>query len=498
MEVSRTHGHSPLTPAPSPEGEPTLGALGAEDGGSCGLAPLSGSAEAAGAGVALELWARDVPLHVREEHRAELARRAGMAGHTAPQAALEAIAPAIPTEPPPEASLGARVLAERLSARPAWGEQAMGQARDDTPIWFMPTTSTFLVDDSPSFLQSAARFLAADERIEIIGVALSAEEALEQVATLKPDLVLMDLNMPGMNGLEATRLLKAGPSPPRVVILTLNDTEEYRQAALQAQADGFVAKSDLGQKLLPLLESLLLSAADPASPLASPPSPLASPPSAAPMPDVAPATPDASPGASASTYSATPRADASAWRVARSGPAFLAGPPADGLALGRGEAASRHVFPLPLLADGHRSLFEDRGEASASERPRVLLAEDQARASHLMAVNMWRAGIETRIAPDALSALELFEIFEPHLVLLDAASAHMRAGAVCRSIRERSDVPILLLTARANGAASGRVAPGLALLRQMANIEEAPAPLEDVHGLTARVLALLGRFYPDA
>jgi CheY-like chemotaxis protein len=129
----------------------------------------------------------------------------------------------------------------------------------------------------------------------------------------------------------------------------------------------------------------------------------------------------------------------------------------------------------------------------------VLLAEDQATASHLMAVNMWRAGIETRIAPDTLSALELFEVFDPHLVLLSASSPHMRAGLICRSIRERSDVPILLLTTRAsNGASSSRATSGLALQREMPNIEEAPARLEDVQCLTARVLSLLGRFYPDA
>ena len=63
--------------------------------------------------------------------------------------------------------------------------------------------------------------------------------------------------MPGMNRLEATRRLKESPSAPRVVILTLHDTEEYRLAAEQARADGFIAKSDFGQKLLPLLETLL-------------------------------------------------------------------------------------------------------------------------------------------------------------------------------------------------------------------------------------------------
>ncbi len=117
-------------------------------------------------------------------------------------------------------------------------------------------TSTLLVDDSPSFLQSAARFLAGDKRIDIVGLALTGVEALEQYEKLQPELVLIDLNMPDMNGLEATRLLKSGPHPPRVVILTLHDTEEYRHAALEAHADGFISKADFGVQLIPLIESL--------------------------------------------------------------------------------------------------------------------------------------------------------------------------------------------------------------------------------------------------
>lgn len=84
----------------------------------------------------------------------------------------------------------------------------------------------------------------------------SGPKALEQVGPLHPHLVLMDLAMEGMNGLEATRRLKAQENPPRVIILTLHDNPEYRAAAEQAHADGFVAKSDLGEKLLPLIHHL--------------------------------------------------------------------------------------------------------------------------------------------------------------------------------------------------------------------------------------------------
>ena len=121
----------------------------------------------------------------------------------------------------------------------------------------MPSLRILLVDNSPTFLESATRFLCMDARLEIIGRVLSGGEALEQVPRLCPDLVLMDLAMPGMNGLEATRRIKAQPSAPYVVILTLNDSREYRDAALAVGADGFVTKSEIGTALLPLLHSLL-------------------------------------------------------------------------------------------------------------------------------------------------------------------------------------------------------------------------------------------------
>jgi DNA-binding NarL/FixJ family response regulator len=113
-----------------------------------------------------------------------------------------------------------------------------------------------LVDDSAEFLESAARLLALHPELRVIGRAASGSAALEQVAALEPDLVLMDLAMPGMNGLETTRHIKARPAAPRVVIMTLYDVAEYRTAARDATADGFIAKSSIRSQLLPLLACL--------------------------------------------------------------------------------------------------------------------------------------------------------------------------------------------------------------------------------------------------
>lgn len=114
-----------------------------------------------------------------------------------------------------------------------------------------------LVDDSQVFLRSITRFLAMDARLEVVGGVLSGEEAINCVLRSRPDLVLMDLAMARINGLEATRLIKAQPNPPYIIILTLNGSSEYCAASVAAGADGFVVKSEIGTALLPLIQSFI-------------------------------------------------------------------------------------------------------------------------------------------------------------------------------------------------------------------------------------------------
>ncbi len=99
-----------------------------------------------------------------------------------------------------------------------------------------------LVDDSNQFLEVAARFLAGQPGLDIVGCAGSGEEAIRQVERLDPDVVLMDVSMPGMGGLEATRRIKARPVPPRIVVVSMHDSHELRRMAEAAGADGYVGK----------------------------------------------------------------------------------------------------------------------------------------------------------------------------------------------------------------------------------------------------------------
>jgi DNA-binding NarL/FixJ family response regulator len=120
----------------------------------------------------------------------------------------------------------------------------------------MPTVRTLIVDDNPRFRDAATRLLATYEQLEVVGSVPSARDAIDAVDTLNPELVLMDLVMPGMNGLEATAEIKRRPTAPRVVIVTLEDTPEHRVRAKDVGADGVVGKVGLATELLPLLREM--------------------------------------------------------------------------------------------------------------------------------------------------------------------------------------------------------------------------------------------------
>ena len=120
----------------------------------------------------------------------------------------------------------------------------------------MPLIRVFWVDDSREFVAFAMEMLKEFPHLQWVGSASSAEAALPAIDQLRPDLVLMDFAMRGMTGLEATRVLKSRLEPPRIILVTGSDTPQYRQAAAEAQADGFLAKPDLLYGLVPLVEEL--------------------------------------------------------------------------------------------------------------------------------------------------------------------------------------------------------------------------------------------------
>src|SRR3990172_8553055 len=104
----------------------------------------------------------------------------------------------------------------------------------------METIRVLLVDDHQVVREGLRNMLELEDDIKVVGEAASFEEALPQVEALFPDIVLMDIKMPGIDGIEATRRLKEKKPDCNVVILTLY--EEYLPQALEAGAVGYLLK----------------------------------------------------------------------------------------------------------------------------------------------------------------------------------------------------------------------------------------------------------------
>lgn len=106
----------------------------------------------------------------------------------------------------------------------------------------MSSASILIVDDHEGFQESAERFLSSLPNVKVVGRAGNGREGVELTESLKPDVVLMDLAMPEMGGLQATRLIKAQSNPPWVVMVSHYDDAQHREHAAKAGADAFVSK----------------------------------------------------------------------------------------------------------------------------------------------------------------------------------------------------------------------------------------------------------------
>ena len=115
-----------------------------------------------------------------------------------------------------------------------------------------------IVEDNTTFRQSVKEVLLAESPSMVVEEAAEGKEALRKVDAFRPDIIFMDIKLPGENGLELTKRIKAGDPRITVIILTSYDLPEYRQAADQYGADYFLSKiSSSGKEIASLVQSIL-------------------------------------------------------------------------------------------------------------------------------------------------------------------------------------------------------------------------------------------------
>jgi DNA-binding NarL/FixJ family response regulator len=107
-----------------------------------------------------------------------------------------------------------------------------------------------VADDQGLVRAGFVKLLDAEDDMRVVGEASDGSEAIDQAAVTTPDVVLMDIRMPHVDGIEATRRIRLQPNPPRVVILTTFDLDEYVFDAIKAGASGFLLKDAPADQLV--------------------------------------------------------------------------------------------------------------------------------------------------------------------------------------------------------------------------------------------------------
>lgn len=118
------------------------------------------------------------------------------------------------------------------------------------------TLQIMLVDDNLTFLASVKKTLRLVANTAVVAEAHDGAQALVLVQQWLPDLVLLDIVMPGMNGLTVAKTIQGWPNPPKILFLSMHDNESYRSAASALGVLGLVGKDNFVAELLPIISSL--------------------------------------------------------------------------------------------------------------------------------------------------------------------------------------------------------------------------------------------------
>lgn len=116
--------------------------------------------------------------------------------------------------------------------------------------------TTIVADDSPAVLRAICSFVARQKSLTFVGAATNGREVVALARNTRPDLILLDLEMPQMNGIEATSYLTRNCPTTRVVVVTAHDNQELRKLCRAHGASGFIAKEALADELPALVTKL--------------------------------------------------------------------------------------------------------------------------------------------------------------------------------------------------------------------------------------------------
>jgi DNA-binding NarL/FixJ family response regulator len=120
----------------------------------------------------------------------------------------------------------------------------------------MRTLRVLLAEDHAVVREGTRQIVEADPSIEVVGEAADGVEAVALASRLRPDVVLLDVHMPGLNGIEATRRMIADAPDARILILSAYDDEDYVSAALDAGASGYMLKSAHGHEVVAAIHAV--------------------------------------------------------------------------------------------------------------------------------------------------------------------------------------------------------------------------------------------------